>query len=85
MLSLLVGIRVPHNPIINDERDRKKGSLQKYSGDLKFGSPAIWNPDKWLPFCQKLFETWTKTSGIWMVGTIVTAIAKARPFENQTI
>ena len=40
MLSLLVGIRVPHNPIINDERDRKKGSLQKYSGDLK--SVLVW-------------------------------------------
>ena len=23
------------------------------SGDLKSESPAMWKPDKWLPFCQK--------------------------------
>ena len=27
---------------------------------------GIWNPDKWVPFCQKLFEICTKTSGFWM-------------------
>ena len=31
--------------------------------DLKSWSPTIWNPDKWLPFCQKnTFEIQTKKS-----------------------
>ena len=30
--------------------------------DLKSGSPTILNPDKWQPFCQKLFEILTKMS-----------------------
>ena len=24
---------------------------------------VIWNPDKWLPFCKKKFEIWTKMYG----------------------
>ena len=59
-----------------------------FEWDLKSGIPTIWNPDKWRPFRQKLFEIQTKSpnfewSGFWMVGTI--AIAKAGPFENRTI
>ena len=34
-----------------------------FERDLKSGSPTIWNRDKWLPFCQKSFEIWTKTAG----------------------
>ena len=57
-----------------------------FEWDLKPRTTNIWNPDKWLPFCQKLFEIRTKKSGFWMVGTKATiAIAKARPFENRTI
>ena len=37
--------------------------------NLKFGSPTIWNPGKWVPFCQKPFEIRTKMSKFWMVGT----------------
>ena len=29
--------------------------------------PNHWNPDKWLPFCQKPFEIRTNMSGFWMV------------------
>ena len=34
-----------------------------FEWDLKLGSPTIRNPGKWTPFCQKLFEAWTKMSG----------------------
>ena len=40
---------------------------------LKSGSPAIWNPDKQPPFCQKSFEIWhskiriSNVSGFWSV------------------
>ena len=54
-----------------------------FEWDLKSRSSTIWNSDNWLPFCQKPFEIQTKTSGFWMVGTIVIAIAKAVPFEIQ--
>ena len=37
-----------------------------FEWDLKSGSPTIWNPGKWLPFCQKPFEIQTKTSGFWI-------------------
>ena len=47
--------------------------------------PTIWNPDKWLPFCQKQFEIRTKWSGFQMVGNTAIAIGKARTFENLTI
>ena len=56
-----------------------------FEWDLKPRTTNIWNPDKWLPFCQKLFEIRTKKSVFWMVGTIAIAIAKTRPFENRTI
>ena len=44
-----------------------------------YGSPAIWNPDKWLPICLKPFETGQKYpdfewSSFHMVGAF--AIAK---------
>ena len=35
--------------------------------DLNSGSPTIWNPVKWPPFCQKPFEIRTKTSRFRMV------------------
>ena len=38
-----------------------------FKRDLKSGSPAIRNPDKWPAFCQKPFEIRTKTSRFWKV------------------
>ena len=55
-----------------------------FEWDLKSGSPTIWNLNKWLPFCQKLFEIRTKMSGFWMIGTIAIAKPghlKTGPFE----
>ena len=43
-------------------------------------SNGMWNPDKWLPFCQKTFEIWTQMSSFQMVMTI----AIAQPFKNLT-
>ena len=58
-----------------------------FKWNLKSGSPTIWNPGKWQPFCQKHFEIWTKTSGIWngQVFKGAGTIAKAQPSENWTI
>ena len=38
-----------------------------FKWDLKSWIPIVWNPDKWLPFCQKPFGIWTKMSGFQMV------------------
>ena len=62
-----------------------------FEWDLKSaGSPTIWNLDKWMPFYQKPYEIQTKMSGFQMfsfrmVVAIAITIAKARPFDNQTI
>ena len=53
---------------------------------LKSGSPTMWNPDKYLPFCQKPLKSGQKGldfewTGFQMVGTISMAIAKSLPFE----
>ena len=48
----------------------KRGSFANsldFKWHLTSGSPTIWNPDKWLPFCQKLLEIQTKTSRFQMV------------------
>ena len=41
------------------KQDRSK-TCSKTEWDMKSKSPIIWNPDKWLPFCQKPFEIQTK-------------------------
>ena len=59
--------------------------------NLKSRSPAIWNPDKWLPLQKpcEILVLWP-TSGFWMVQfqivrTIAIAIAKAQPFEIRPL
>ena len=61
-----------------------------FEWDLKSRSPTIWNPDKWLPFCQKRLKSRQKRpdsecSSFQMFGTTAIAVAKAQPFENQSI
>ena len=61
-----------------------------YKWNLKSGSPTIGNLDKWLPFCQKPFETQTtpydfEWSGFGLVGTIAITIAKGQPFQKVWI
>ena len=52
-----------------------ENGIECYSGDLKSGSPTIWNLNKWPQFCQIPFEICTKTSRFCMVG--IKAIARA--------
>ena len=49
-------------------------------------SNGIWNPDKWLPFCQKPFEIRPKMSRVQkFVFSNGIDIAIAQPFENWSI
>ena len=48
-----------------------------FEWDLKYGSPTIWNPYKWPPFCQRQNQLKSgqkcsdfEWSGFWMVGCI---------------
>ena len=47
--------------------------------------PAIWNSDKWVPFCQKPLEIQAKMTRFWLVqfsnGWTTIAIAVAKAFE----
>ena len=68
---------------------RKEVDLQmvQFQMVLEIWSLTIWNLNKWLPFCQKPFEFWTKTfwflNGPFLKGII--AIALAQPFKNWTL
>ena len=72
----------PHNRHLNNITDKYK----HFKWDLKSGSPAIWNLDKWPPFFKKYVKSGQKHQdfewfGFQMVGTIAIAWA----FENNTI
>ena len=61
-----------------------------FNWDLKPRSTTISNPGKWLPFCQKPLESWTKTSKfrlVWFSNGWDHSLAKdiAQPFKNWTI
>ena len=51
--------------ILNSQK-RLGANSPDFEWDLKSVSPTIWNPDKWLPFCQIIWNL-DKKSGFCMV------------------
>ena len=73
-----------HN-LLKKKMEEKTPLLREW--DLKSGSPNIWNLDKWLPFCQTIWNP-DKTVHIWngpVFEWFGLEIAETWPFENLTI
>ena len=80
MISLLVQIISVHFYNYEPSKWPKRGCVANgpdFEWDLKYGSPTIWNPDKWQPICQRQNHLKSgqkcsdfEWSGFWMVGCI---------------
>ena len=71
-----------HSGDLKSSLDFERSKRNWFTNDLDIDwdlKTAVWYLDKWLKFCQELFEWFSFR----MVGNI--ALANARIFENQTI